>query len=309
MILPASAARAARPRSSAPRACRRRRTCGPSTGRDDQRAGRAGGEGLVDESWPSNAVALHARRTGRPARPRAQCRRSTPRRPSNRRAVRASPPVGARRSSRREVHESVTHAAHSRATATSSNGSTWSPTIWPCSWPLPASRTMSPGPAIAMARRSPRAVRRSRSRPARPPEHRADRRRVLAARIVVGDDDHVGQPRRDRAHLGALALVAVAAGAEHDDQPALDVRPERRDRRLDRVGRMRIIDIDRRAGAADHRALQPPAHRLTPAPCRQASSTSRRRSPSPARPRPARWPPDRRRSAAASSYASCPRPR
>src|SRR6185436_10355036 len=47
------------------------------------------------------------------------------------------------------------HAAHSRATTTSSNGSTrWltpAPMIWPCSWPLPATSTMSPERAILMA--------------------------------------------------------------------------------------------------------------------------------------------------------------
>ena len=74
-----------------------------------------------------------------------------------------------------------------------------------------------------------------------------DRGRVLAPRIVVGDDDEVGEPGRDRAHLGPLADVAVAAGAEDDDQPVPGVRPKRLDRRLDRVGRMGVIDIDRRA--------------------------------------------------------------
>src|SRR5918993_2844040 len=47
------------------------------------------------------------------------------------------------------------HAAHSRATSASSNGSTrWfapAPMICPVSWPLPASRMMSPSPAIRMA--------------------------------------------------------------------------------------------------------------------------------------------------------------
>src|SRR5438270_861254 len=53
----------------------------------------------------------------------------------------------------------------------------------------------------------------------------ADRGRILAARIVVGDDDEIGQPRRHRAHLGPLADVAVAAGAEDDDQPPARMRP------------------------------------------------------------------------------------
>src|SRR5690606_29991641 len=48
-------------------------------------------------------------------------------------------------------------AAHSRATVTSSNGrvrvASPVPTIWPCSCPFPATRTMSPAPASAMAAR------------------------------------------------------------------------------------------------------------------------------------------------------------
>src|SRR5215207_6520520 len=43
------------------------------------------------------------------------------------------------------------HAAHSRATSASSNGKTWAPMIWPVSWPLPASRMMSLGPASRIA--------------------------------------------------------------------------------------------------------------------------------------------------------------
>ena len=140
------------------------------------------------------------------------------------------------------------HAAHSRATSASSNGSTRSPMIWPVSWPLPATSTMSPARAIriasAIASRRP-AISVAPGAPARIAG--ADLRRVLAARIVVGDDDQVGQARRDRAHLRPLALVAVAAGAEHGDQPAFDMRPKRRDRRLERVGRVGVIDIDRSA--------------------------------------------------------------
>src|SRR5206468_13041835 len=43
------------------------------------------------------------------------------------------------------------HAAHSRATKASSNGSTVSPMICPVSRPLPATSTMSPSPAVRMA--------------------------------------------------------------------------------------------------------------------------------------------------------------
>src|SRR4051812_7399166 len=55
----------------------------------------------------------------------------------------------------------------------------------------------------------------------------ADRSRVLAARIVVGDDDAVGLFGGDRTHQGALAGVTVAAGTEHDNQLARGIGPER----------------------------------------------------------------------------------
>src|SRR4051794_37448517 len=43
-----------------------------------------------------------------------------------------------------------------------------------------------------------------------------DRLRLLAPRVVRGDDRHIGQRRGDMAHLRALAAVAVAAAAEDD---------------------------------------------------------------------------------------------
>ena len=46
------------------------------------------------------------------------------------------------------------------------------------------------------------------------------RRRVLGARVVVGHDHDVGQPGGDLAHERPLAGVAVAAGPEHDEEPA-----------------------------------------------------------------------------------------
>src|SRR4051812_13815436 len=46
----------------------------------------------------------------------------------------------------------------------------------------------------------------------------AYRRRIFAARIVVGDDDAVGVFARDRTHQRALAGVTIAAGAEHHDE-------------------------------------------------------------------------------------------
>ena len=58
------------------------------------------------------------------------------------------------------------------------------------------------------------------SRPAPVGDRGDDRLRILAARVVGGDDDDVGVPRGRRAHQRALAAVAVAAGADDDDQRA-----------------------------------------------------------------------------------------
>ena len=43
---------------------------------------------------------------------------------------------------------------------------------------------------------------------------------ILGPRVVGRHDDEVGQACRRRAHLRPLRAVAVAAGAEHDDDPA-----------------------------------------------------------------------------------------
>jgi len=47
----------------------------------------------------------------------------------------------------------------------------------------------------------------------------------------------------------ALAGVTVAAGAEHHDEPALRVRPQRLQRLRQRVGLVGVVDEDRRAVA------------------------------------------------------------
>ena len=52
----------------------------------------------------------------------------------------------------------------------------------------------------------------------------------LAPRIVVGDDDVVGVLGRDAPHDRPLALVAVAAAAEHADEPAGRERAQRLER-------------------------------------------------------------------------------
>jgi len=84
----------------------------------------------------------------------------------------------------------------------------------------------------------------------------ADRGGFFAARIVVGDDDTVGELRRRRAHQHTLALVAIAAAAEHDVQFALGVRAQRGQDGFERIGRMGVIDIDRRAAFRHRDFLQ-----------------------------------------------------
>ena len=69
----------------------------------------------------------------------------------------------------------------------------------------------------------------------------------LVARVVAGDDDAVGKPRRQRAHHRPLGSVAVAAAAEQAPEPAaaLDGQwAQRLQRFLERVGRVRIVDHD-----------------------------------------------------------------
>ena len=89
------------------------------------------------------------------------------------------------------------------------------PVRGPCRRP----RGCRQGRARPRRRRSLRAGRRSRGRRARRPGWRRGWRRLVPyARIVVRDDDEVGQPRGDLAHQRPLAPVTIAAGAEDDDQ-------------------------------------------------------------------------------------------
>src|SRR5262249_45821049 len=87
--------------------------------------------------------------------------------------------------------------------------------------------------------------------------------RILGARIVGGEHDAVGETGRHLAHLGALRVIAVAAGAEHDVHTPGRERTHGLEQALERVGRVRVVDIDRErlpaldrlepAGHADHR--------------------------------------------------------
>ena len=68
--------------------------------------------------------------------------------------------------------------------------------------------------------------------------------------------------RRDAPHLGPLALVAVAAATEHDDEPVLDIRAQRIERLQQRIGGVRIVDEDRRACPRRAGEIEPPERAL-----------------------------------------------
>ena len=108
----------------------------------------------------------------------------------------------------------------SRTTARSSNGATTPAVSWPCSCPLPAITTTSPGAGErdgAPDRAAPVGI--DLDADAGALEHVLDdRERILAARVVGGHDHVVGALHGDGAHHGPLAAVAVAAGAEDADQ-------------------------------------------------------------------------------------------
>src|SRR5258708_5556615 len=81
--------------------------------------------------------------------------------------------------------------------------------------------------------------------------------RVLAAGIVVRHDDALGQPRGNFSHERALAPVAVAAAAEHDVKTPLDMWAYCGEHRFERIGRMGVVDEDRRTGRSEGDFLEP----------------------------------------------------
>ena len=62
-----------------------------------------------------------------------------------------------------------------------------------------------------------------------------------------------------RPHFGTLAPVAVAAAAEHHNEPVSDVGPQRIERLVESVGSVRIVDKDRRAMSRHAGQIEPPA--------------------------------------------------
>ena len=84
---------------------------------------------------------------------------------------------------------------------------------------------------------------------------------ILAARILVGDDDHVGQPRRDPAHGSALLPIALPRRPEDRPQPSGGRRPQLAEHRLQGGRGVRVVDHHAEV-LAEVDALHPPVHPL-----------------------------------------------
>ena len=152
----------------------------------------------------------------------------------------------------------------SRSTWRSSKGRTTPAMSWPCSWPLPATRTVSPGSARATAAAmaaarssntatSPRSWAGTSAAPASIVARIA--RGSSPAGVVGGQYGGVGEPGRGRAHRHPLVRVAVAAAAEHGVQLALGDLAQGAQDRFDGVRLVRVVD-DGEVGLAGVDALQ-----------------------------------------------------
>ncbi|KAG1318259.1 hypothetical protein G6F63_015298 [Rhizopus arrhizus] len=82
---------------------------------------------------------------------------------------------------------------------------------------------------------------------------------VLATRVVVGDDDLVGQARGNGGHLRALAGIALATAAEHAEQRAVQVAVQAVQRLFQRQ-QCRLIPVQghRSAGIGAHHVRRRP---------------------------------------------------
>src|SRR4249920_80110 len=81
---------------------------------------------------------------------------------------------------------------------------------------------------------------------------------LFAPRIVVGDNGDIGSIHGNRAHLRALALVAVAAATEYHQQAVPHVRPKGVERIGQRIGGMRVVDEDRGTGTGGAGKIEAP---------------------------------------------------
>ena len=115
--------------------------------------------------------------------------------------------------------------------------------IWPVSWPLPATITTSPGRHHCDCRGNCFGAVAYFARPDGAGQNfLADDGGLLGARIVIGDDRHVGLIDRNAAHDRPLALVPIAAATKHRNEPARDEWPAGIERRGKCFGFMRVID-------------------------------------------------------------------
>jgi hypothetical protein len=86
-----------------------------------------------------------------------------------------------------------------------------------------------------------------------------DRARIFGARVIAGDHREIGLGRDHRAHLGALGRIAIAAAAEHADQPALGQRAQGVEDVVEGVGGVGVVDQEIEAGVVGD-PLDPAGH-------------------------------------------------
>ena len=242
----------------------RRRLAGGAGDRDDARAAtgraprrrssrapRAGGRERASRRRRARARAARSRR--RPCRPATNRSPSSIRRESICTPVTSvahgcacTRPSGSISSSSSGIIGGPRRAASvSRATSRSSNGIFPEASSCSGSAPRPAITTTSPGLRLGERELDRGAAVELDLEPAERAggDLGGDRGRILAARVVGGEDRAVGELGDDAAHQRPLRPVAVAARAEDDDEPSLAqlARP-RAQHVLERVRRVRVVD-------------------------------------------------------------------
>ena len=152
------------------------------------------------------------------------------------------------------------------------------PTIWPVSWPLPATTSTSPGSSIATRRADRLAAVADLARAGRRRQDGgADRGRLLGARIVVGHDDDVGLlAPRSRPSSGACRDRGRRRSRRRTIEPARRVGPQRVQHLCQRVGLVGVVDEDQaRRCSSPTRSSRP----LTPVSLARDASTRDMSSP------------------------------
>ena len=93
----------------------------------------------------------------------------------------------------------------------------------------------------------------------------------------------IAQPPRDRAHQRPLRPIAIAAAAEHGDQPAACERPRRLEQVAQRVVGVRVVDDHRDFVFRARDDLKPAGHAVERLAARVRSRRTARRARSPSR--------------------------